>query len=662
MNDTEKKRGWLSFLFLELVVRPLIWMIIILIAVTSLYAAYQNDAISVPPKIEKAASEIKVIIRDLVVSLITEEEPETVDQSKHSVPYPKEDGIVYTDDGIPWKLVIAAERLILADKPDGVPNENTLQKFDFVYVCGKTSTSDSDSIWVKVSKSMAAGSALGWFVLNEQNAFSWVHRVGFLPLQKIESNPSVLNIYESADDCRKVLDGKNIPPIGTINLPRHDSKRNILNPYPILEQQKLKTNGRSELAYRIAMLGQQRKEPEQAPEKYTNEEIQNIRREILTLDIVVVMDITSSMDKWMKAAKQAVENFAHSFVKDNDKIDVRFKLITYRDIEEIDIHQSETIDDFCRRVSDLYADAGDDEEESGYTALVRAFKETMFRNRSQRILLLVGDAPFHTNGINNPEKHNNNDVIRLAKDNNTAVYILSAGKRLTKQVAPIAEQTDGQAFTFSQVNSLITEATKVLKNQSEIVSDTAEVFDGLIAGKTVEKMSEEIDKSSTEITRIVNILREVKGIDTERLSAGKSVAMTGWIMPFANGYSAGKLETLLFRHEAEAILQKLHAINRMAANPELGKTIFGVGRDSRTQSSEPFGVFFTENKLPFRDSSVLSYSPDDLAKLSELERLKLQDSVCPLINRLVGELSEESRWLHLPNGDIRGWISESCLP
>ena len=84
-------------------------------------------------------------------------------------------------------------------------------------------------------------------------------------------------------------------------------------------------------------------------------------------------------------------------------------------------------------------------------------------------------------------------------------------------------------------------------------------------------------------------------------------------------------------------------------------------RDSRIRN-EPIGTFFEDNFLPYRSTSILSLSLEEIKNLPEANRARIQDELLPLIRQLDLELKEEARWVRLSDGRIRGWISESALP
>jgi len=572
--------------------------------------------------------------------------------------------VLITETGVPRKLVFAGPTPF-HDKPRGTMSGRESDLFDIVFT--KEIKEYNGEHWEKVSFSKASGSELGWILLNEENAFPWLHGIA-LRLCRMGTHMSRLHIYETFDDCSGAIAGKDVSPIGEIDLPKLEEKLFARNPWPILARRDFSTDGHQYTAYQVLMLAQKGKTgatSKSSAGKYSQRELNTIRAEIRTCDVLVLIDNTESMDKWMNSTKDAVKNFTHAFKQDG--IDARFQLATFRDVDDgndlFRIYPPESVQDFCRRLDGLSADGGGDEPEAGYNAMQQLLTRATFRSRSERILLVVADSPWHTSGRSNPNRINNSDVIALAKRNNVKVDILAVadGSGLAKQVSPISQQTGGKTFTLNTTYALINEIASILKKEAKGVSDQASVLDELIRGKTNDEIAVTLKKSPNEITNLVRLLRDVKGINLDKLAAGEAVMLTGWVIPFAPNLSAGTLEVFLSRTEAEEILKVLQEILRASPDTTIGPRIWTAAQNERIRS-EPLGYYFKENCLPFRSTSILSYSLEEIQRLPENVRARIQDEVYPLIRRLDAEIKEAARWIRRDDGRIMGWISESCLP
>lgn len=572
---------------------------------------------------------------------------------------------VLCKDNIPMKLVIA-ETIPLFDTPQGRQIGKELNLFDLVYVQEiKDQGGVGEDRWMKVSFGRAAGSELGWIRFEENSAFPWVHRIGFRPLRMGKSLLTRLPVYESFEDCRNALEGKDVAPIGDYDLPKPDDRRAARNPWPIIERMDLTVEGNTVSAYRVCMIGQMQKRGVEAKKSYSHGEIVSIRKELKTFDILVVMDTTGSMGKWMEAAKISVQTFVSIF--NQDGIDAKFSLSTFRDVGDGgEIYQNfpfESANAFCQRLGSLKADGGGDDDEAGYPALMESLKRAEYRHRSERILLLVGDAPYHKSGPSNPRKYGNSDVISAAKKSNTQVFVLAVADAtaLAAQVSDIAVGTNGRSFTLSSTQSLIGEISSILRQEAAEIRDTVNVYEGLVRGESAEIIATSMGRDVNEITSVIRILRDVKGIDPDKLSSGEPVGMSGWITPINGAVNSGTLDVFLFRIEAEEILKVLQEILRLSPDTSIGPRIWSTAQDERLRN-EPIGIFFKENVLPYRSTSILSFSLKEIRGMSEANRARIQDEVFPLIRKLDAEIKEETRWVRLEDGRIRGWVSESCLP
>jgi hypothetical protein len=124
------------------------------------------------------------------------------------------------------------------------------------------------------------------------------------------------------------------------------------------------------------------------------------------LDIVFVVDDTGSMSSVIESVvnslTSAVEQLSVRFSS------VRFGLVTFKDQDEIylvpnsSLRSKEEIESFLNAI---VSSGGDDTEEAGYHATVRACNEILWRQQSSvyRCILLVTDAPSHERGSTEEE-------------------------------------------------------------------------------------------------------------------------------------------------------------------------------------------------------------------------------------------------------------------
>ncbi|MCL2304172.1 MAG: VWA domain-containing protein [Planctomycetaceae bacterium] len=383
-----------------------------------------------------------------------------------------------------------------------------------------------------------------------------------------------------------------------------------------------------------------------------------------SLEVCVVLDVTGSMDEHFPTAQKAIREFAETFQAKN--LEVWFKLTTYKDIDEIEVHPSERIVNFCNRINNLRSGGGGDPEESVYPALDETLTRVTFRERSERILLLVGDSPSHISGVNNPKRIGNSEIIRLANKNNVKVFVaaVAEGLDLEKQMRGIAEATGGKSIALTQKTELFRHIQKMLQETSNNVATYVQVASKFADGRSKDEIDKELGK---DITPIVEILRNEKRIETDKLVAlekGETICTTGWIACPNNTATAGRLEVFGFKTEFEATLGVMQTIATLS--PE-HKSMFDIqieGFGSRVRTDVPLGKFMDEHGLPHSNPSLLGMTMGEIMLLTEAQRASIKEALESKIKRLKDELNDKSRWRKLSPVDERliGHVSESCLP
>lgn len=120
-------------------------------------------------------------------------------------------------------------------------------------------------------------------------------------------------------------------------------------------------------------------------------------------DIVLLIDVTNSMQPALDGLKANLNNFADfldgKLTKDQTKIQWRARVIGYRDVE-MDGANWWVANDFVDKVdllknqiSSLKADGGGDIPENTLDALLKAVKETQWGDKRHKFIILFTDAP-----------------------------------------------------------------------------------------------------------------------------------------------------------------------------------------------------------------------------------------------------------------------------
>lgn len=120
------------------------------------------------------------------------------------------------------------------------------------------------------------------------------------------------------------------------------------------------------------------------------------------IDVVIVMDCTGSMQRWINAAKDTVLEAFSEIKKQYTESTIRLGLVCYRDIGDderfVISPLTENIESIQEVLKNVRATGGNDEAEDVAGALEKTidlFKSSREGDNPLRIVLLVTDAPAH---------------------------------------------------------------------------------------------------------------------------------------------------------------------------------------------------------------------------------------------------------------------------
>lgn len=111
------------------------------------------------------------------------------------------------------------------------------------------------------------------------------------------------------------------------------------------------------------------------------------------VDVVFVLDDTGSMGGEIRGAKQNIRGFAEDL--ENESIDARYGLITFKDDIEVDQELTGDIDTFQESLDAVRASGGGDAREDNFDALERA-TEMDYRSGAKRVIVDITDERAHT--------------------------------------------------------------------------------------------------------------------------------------------------------------------------------------------------------------------------------------------------------------------------
>lgn len=172
------------------------------------------------------------------------------------------------------------------------------------------------------------------------------------------------------------------------------------------------------------------------------------------VDIVVVFDITESMQDYIDAMRDVTENFADLLVKSHR--DFRLGLVTFEDYVVRDEPVfTRSAQEFKSWIGLLQAGGGNDLPEDSLDALIVASRFP-FRPEAQGIIILITDAPNHYRGDGSEKLYGREvthltagDVIAELKNTNLAVFAIAPSPLRAADLMRIAKETGGRHYNIA---------------------------------------------------------------------------------------------------------------------------------------------------------------------------------------------------------------------
>jgi Mg-chelatase subunit ChlD len=182
------------------------------------------------------------------------------------------------------------------------------------------------------------------------------------------------------------------------------------------------------------------------------------------LDVVFVLDTTSSMTGLIEGAKEKIWSIASRMASGKPTPRIRVGLVAYRDrgdaYETLRFDLTEDLDAVYKNLRGLQAEGGGDGPEHVGKGLGEAVKLMSWSDskRTARMIFLVGDAPAH-------DDYNDGfklaDMAKLAINKGIVVNTIRCGSDATTEVAfrEVARLADGSFITIEQNGGMVAVAT-----------------------------------------------------------------------------------------------------------------------------------------------------------------------------------------------------------
>ena len=203
------------------------------------------------------------------------------------------------------------------------------------------------------------------------------------------------------------------------------------------------------------------------------------------VEVVFVLDTTSSMSGLIDAAKNNIWSIASSMASADPEPDMRMGLVAFRDRGDDYITRvldlSQDLDSMYVSLSNFRAQGGGDGPESVNAALHAAVNNVSWSqdDSTYKVIFLVGDAPPH---MDYADESQYPEIIRQAKAKGIVVNCIQAGNQAnTRKVwQQIASLNQGEFFQVEQGGSAVAVTTpfddKIAKLSREL--DETKLFYG----------------------------------------------------------------------------------------------------------------------------------------------------------------------------------------
>ena len=302
------------------------------------------------------------------------------------------DDVLKTEHGARLKLIVRNDTAVFAE-PNDSSRSQPLRQFEFFFVLpADGSGAKTKNGFYRIAAGTSEANAIGW--IKSDDIVEWPHTqvLGFT--KRAERDPA--NFFSSPQALESYLkEGSTDQAIS-----REPEGVEILSLMPILVEKKIDVNGEEVKTFQVAYIHTADPKNIVTPKKSLT--IPQIQKE-LTLDIVFVIDTTSSMKPYIDAAKEVIRKISTA-VNSNQKVKgrVRLGLVGYRDKDDsyvskilCTLEAGVDLAKFESALGNVKAEGGGDTPEQVYAGLKTAVTQMHWGTVANRAIILIGDAANH---------------------------------------------------------------------------------------------------------------------------------------------------------------------------------------------------------------------------------------------------------------------------
>ncbi len=305
------------------------------------------------------------------------------------------DDVLKSKSGAPLKVIVRNDTAVFAEPKESSRSQPVRQfEWFFVLPADESQAKNKDGFY-RIATSKSAANEIGW--VKADSVVEWEHRLvgGFTnrgrrgPAYFFENQQAVLSHLNDGSISQAIS--------------REPDGVEVFSLLPILKELKSKENGEDVKIFEFAYLHSA--DPKNVLSSVQQKEaitLQQVQSEI-TLDIVFVIDTTSSMEPHIAAAKEEVRKIAAA-VNSNQHVRgrVRLGLVGYRDRGDeyvtkvlCSLESGSDLVVFEKILENTAVGGGGDDQEQVYAGLQTAVTEMAWNDIANRHIILIGDAPNH---------------------------------------------------------------------------------------------------------------------------------------------------------------------------------------------------------------------------------------------------------------------------
>jgi len=216
------------------------------------------------------------------------------------------------------------------------------------------------------------------------------------------------------------------------------------------------------------------------------------------IEVVFVLDTTSSMSGFIQAAKEKIWSIATTMASAQPAPEIRIGLVAFRDRGDAYVTQvvdlSDDLDSVYAKLMDFKAVGGGDGPESVNQALYDAVHRVSWSQGTDayKVIFLVGDAPPH---MDYPNEVQYPQTIKVASANGIRINTIQSGKdnNTARAWQRIASLNQGDFFNVAEDGSAVAVVTPFDKNIAALSRelDDTRLYFGSAADKAQQKLKRE---------------------------------------------------------------------------------------------------------------------------------------------------------------------------